>query len=133
MQSRILIKAFHMPRLATTLGGRGPCAHFIDAETEVSHLPKAALGWSPSVNLCFWIQSGRSWGWGSTWPPGAWAQRRPQAAPVSLRSRLVRLSQGGPGLMPKALLASESTAEVGEVYVRYLGIVFLLWGALEDQ
>lgn len=30
--------------------------------------------------------------------------------------------------MPKALLASESTAEVGEVYGRYLGIVFLLGG-----
>lgn len=30
--------------------------------------------------------------------------------------------------MPKASLANESTDEVGEVYIRCLEIVFLLWG-----
>lgn len=64
-QSCILTEAFHVPRLATALGGRWPCPHFIDAETEVSHQHKAALWWSPSVNLSFWVQNGEELGLGN--------------------------------------------------------------------
>ena len=47
---------------------------------------------------------------------------------MSLRSGQVRLRKGGLGLglMPKAFPANESADKVGEVYIRYLAIVFLL-------
>lgn len=52
---------------------------------------------------------------------------QPQADVVSLESPQARLSKGlSPGLTLKGFLASESSGRVGEVYVRYSEIIFLL-------
>ena len=51
-----LSKPFPPPSVATTLPGRWPCAHFIDAETEACHLPKAAMWRNPNFNPCFWVK-----------------------------------------------------------------------------
>lgn len=89
--------------------------------------PKLSCGGAPS-GASVSGSSREELGWRSTWPPGVLAHHRHKADPVSLRSGQVRLRKGGLGLglMPKAFPANESADKVGEVYIRYLAVVFLL-------
>lgn len=110
-----------MPSLAATLRGRRPRAHFIDAETEASRLPKAAVWWSSNVNPCFWVQwcahspqggeerrSGggwylASWGLGEEWS----AQSRPQVDRSLQFSGLWGVAGGGGNSHLKRLCAGQ--------------------------